>query len=82
MRSSTRRPTAGGVAAFAVLLLLLLTGHWPIAAFAQSNNDERAPSVALVTIAPGDIYWQRFGHNTLLVTPADSDKAVSYNFGY
>lgn len=82
MRPLVRRQarTAAGGTTILALFLWLLAGHWPTAAFAQPNDD--APSVALVTIAPGDIYWQRFGHNTLLVTPADGRDTVSYNFGY
>lgn len=43
---------------------------------------ETAPAIALATVAPGDIYWQRFGHNALTVTPADGRPALSFNFGY
>ncbi|MBX3725990.1 MAG: DUF4105 domain-containing protein [Xanthomonadales bacterium] len=38
-----------------------------------------APAIELATMAPGEIYWQRFGHNALLVGGPDG---VSYNFGY
>ena len=29
------------------------------------------PQVSLLTFGPGDIYWQRFGHNALLLRAAD-----------
>ncbi len=45
-------------------------------------QDDLAPAVTLATIGPGEIYWQRFGHNTLIVTPPGEGGAVSYNFGY
>lgn len=38
-----------------------------------------ATTIELATMAPGEIYWQRFGHNALLVGGPDG---VSYNFGY
>ncbi len=39
--------------------------------------------ISLATIDPGEIYWQRFGHNTLVVADAGEIAAgVSYNFGY
>ena len=37
--------------------------------------------IALITAAPGDIYWQRFGHNALLVENTVTDDARLYNFG-
>jgi len=40
------------------------------------------PGITLATVAPGDIYWQRFGHNTLIVEPVDGSQALSFNFGY
>lgn len=39
-----------------------------------------APAVRLATVDPGAIYWQRFGHNALLI--GDGDDAIAYNFGY
>ncbi len=47
----------------------------------------QAREISLATIDPGEIYWQRFGHNTLIVTDGDGDgddddAGVSYNFGY
>lgn len=47
-------------------------------------TDAAAASVAtvqLATIDPGTLYWQRFGHNTLVVSNGPAS-AVSYNFGY
>ncbi len=39
--------------------------------------------ISLATVDPGEIYWQRFGHNTLIVADAaDINPGVSYNFGY
>lgn len=38
------------------------------------------PQVSLLTFGPGDIYWQRFGHNALLLRAADGRAAV-FNYG-
>lgn len=54
------------------------TASTPLPAAAPSI----APSIALATVAPGDIYWQRFGHNALIVTPAGGGAPLSFNFGY
>ncbi len=39
------------------------------------------PQVWLVTVEPGAEYWQRFGHNTLVIRPP-AGRPISYNFGY
>lgn len=39
-----------------------------------------APQISVVTFAPGDIYWQRFGHNALLVRELDGRQRL-YNYG-
>ena len=49
---------------------------------ATTVAQQPAPAVGLATIDPGDVYWQRFGHNALIVEPSDHDGALSYNFGY
>ncbi len=38
--------------------------------------------VALVTAAPGAIYWQRFGHNAILIEDSISGDRRLYNFGW
>lgn len=38
-----------------------------------------APRISLVTVGPGEIYWQRFGHNALMVR--DNDVSRVYNYG-
>jgi hypothetical protein len=60
-----------------VLLLLL----WLLPSGLAAAADEPAPRIALLTMAPGELYWTRFGHNALLVVdPADGSETV-YNYG-
>jgi len=40
-----------------------------------------APKVALVTIGPGRIYWERFGHNGLIVDDPATGTRIVYNYG-
>lgn len=48
----------------------------------ETDRDSGATlRIALVTAAPGEIYWQRFGHNALLVENTVSGDARLYNFG-
>lgn len=62
------------------LLLWLVCAN---AAFAQpSASAAPAVEVWLATIEPGEVYWQRFGHNAIILRDAGSGRGVSYNFGY
>jgi hypothetical protein len=63
-------------------LLLWLASAW--SALAAQTTVESAPTleVTLVTVEPGELYWQRFGHNAILVREVESGVSVSYNFGY
>ena len=49
---------------------------------ALPTTAEPAPSVALVTIAPGTLYWERFGHNAILIQGGGPGGALLYNFGF
>lgn len=64
----------------ALLMLIALAG-----AGAQAQAPDRdggaAFRIALVTAAPGEIYWQRFGHNAILVENTVTGDARMYNFG-
>lgn len=37
--------------------------------------------VSLLTFGPGDIYWERFGHNAIVIRDPASGTAISYNYG-
>jgi hypothetical protein len=41
-----------------------------------------APRIGLVTMEPGEAYWERFGHNAILVAPDDGSEPTLYNYGY
>ena len=41
-----------------------------------------APKVGVVTMQPGEIFWERFGHNALVVVDPASGEATSYNYGF
>lgn len=40
-----------------------------------------ALEVSLLTVGPGEIYWQRFGHNAIVIHDPASGETVSYNYG-
>lgn len=40
-----------------------------------------APRIGLVTMEPGQTYWERFGHNAILVDAGDGSQPLLYNYG-
>ncbi|WP_084227693.1 DUF4105 domain-containing protein [Lysobacter sp. A03] len=40
------------------------------------------PRIGVVTMQPGEIFFERFGHNAILVDDPAQGTAISYNFGY
>ena len=64
-----------------VLLMLIALGAAGARAQAPDRDSGAAFRIALVTAAPGEIYWQRFGHNAILVENTVTGEARMYNFG-
>lgn len=50
-------------------------------AAAAPAADGDPPGISLLTFAPGQVYWERFGHNALLVRDARDASATVYNYG-
>ena len=44
--------------------------------------DMAAPRIGVVTMEPGEIFFERFGHNAIVVEDPASGRRISYNFGY
>jgi hypothetical protein len=40
-----------------------------------------APQVALVTFGPGPVYWERFGHNAIVINDPSNGTRIAYNYG-
>ena len=67
MREATR-------AGFGLLLALLLALiALPVLA---------APRIGVMTMQPGEVFWERFGHDAIIVDDPARGGAVSYNFGF
>jgi len=56
---------------FVLLLALLL----PMIATAQTR-------IGVATVQPGEVFFERFGHNALVVDLPERDEPIAYNFGY
>lgn len=59
------------------LVVLLLFG----APQAQAQDATPVPAVSLVTFGPGQTYWERFGHDAILVGDPANPNATLYNYG-
>ncbi|HMB55946.1 MAG TPA: DUF4105 domain-containing protein [Arenimonas sp.] len=44
--------------------------------------DIAAPRIDVITMAPGEEFWERFGHDAIVVTDPTSGTSTSYNFGF
>ena len=51
-------------------------------AHGQSIVPDAAPRIGVVTMGPGDIFWERFGHDALVVDDGTPGGPTSYNFGF
>jgi Domain of unknown function (DUF4105) len=47
----------------------------------SATDEADAQRVALVTFGPGENYWERFGHNALVVDDTTTGKRIAYNYG-
>lgn len=68
MRKS--RPT--GLGPWLVLLALLFAALPSLA----------APRIGVMTMQPGEIFWERFGHDAIVVDDPALPEPISYNFGF
>ena len=41
-----------------------------------------APRIGVMTMQPGEIFWERFGHDAIVVEDPATHDAISYNFGF
>ncbi len=71
-----------------VLMLACIAGH--ATARASVPSEPPAPRIGVVTMGPGEIFWERFGHDAIVVDPGHAEsghsdasaEAMSYNFGF
>jgi hypothetical protein len=57
--------------------LALLGVLWLLAVTAWA-----APRIGVATMQPGEVFFERFGHNAIVVVDPASGDAISYNFGF
>jgi hypothetical protein len=78
MRDSPHTKRARASRIVALLLLLLLT---PLAHAGVVDAPGADLRVDLYTYGPGSVYWERFGHDALVITDTASGEAYAFNYG-
>ncbi|OOW83445.1 hypothetical protein Xvtw_16655 [Xanthomonas campestris pv. vitiswoodrowii] len=92
-RSACTAPQRGGawqwIACWALLLFTLLAAPLATAQAVQGNASQEAaltvapaPRVGIVTMQPGEVFFERFGHDAIVVVDPRTQQATSYNFGF
>ena len=49
---------------------------------ADTPAEMPAPRIGVITMAPGEIFWERFGHDAIVVDAPNLEEPISYNFGF
>jgi hypothetical protein len=60
--------------------MMLVLGAWCAPVHAQAPATPPY-TISLLTFGPGEIYWERFGHNAIVVRDNATGEATSYNYG-
>jgi hypothetical protein len=67
---------------YLLLLLILMLCATSLPALAEVENAPGANlEVSLITYGPGDIYWERFGHDAIELRDTVSGEEVDFNYG-
>lgn len=65
--------------AFPAVLACLFAG---LLAWACAFTAQAAPRIGVATMQPGEIFFERFGHNAIIVDDPALGEPMSYNFGF
>ena len=71
-------PRTDGAARFRLVALALLA----VALLAFAGIAAAAPRIGIVTMEPGVIFFERFGHNAIVVDDPQAGTRIAYNYGY
>ncbi|WP_051414359.1 DUF4105 domain-containing protein [Pseudoxanthomonas suwonensis] len=77
MTASPRHRRARALPALASLLVALLLALLALPALAAAP-----PRIGILTMQPGEVFFERFGHDAIVVVDPETGAATSYNFGF
>ncbi|AOD14500.1 DUF4105 domain-containing protein [Xanthomonas fragariae] len=80
-RCSARRWAASWVLAL-LAVLIAPAAFARIAGQAPAHAPVQAPRIGVVTMQPGEMFFERFGHDAIVVVDPVTRQATSYNFGF
>ena len=66
----------------ALMALLSVLRRRPCMRRRPGRQPRRALRVGVMTMQPGEIFWERFGHDAIVIVDPHSGQATSYNYGY
>ena len=66
---------------FAVLLLCFANAIALAQSVQPDTEAKPALEISLLTIGPGPIFWERFGHNAIVIRDHDAGIEVAFNYG-
>ena len=52
---------------------------WLLLALLLAGLANAAPRIGVMTMQPGEIFWERFGHDAIVVANPATGDAISYN---
>jgi hypothetical protein len=78
MRADLLRRLCTPLLAGLLALLLVSLAQAQPAAEAEPGSELQ---VSLLTFGPGEIYWERFGHNAIAIRDTHTGEALSFNYG-
>lgn len=55
---------------------------WLLLALLFAGLAQAAPRIGVMTMQPGEIFWERFGHDAVVVADPATGRALSYNYGF
>lgn len=76
-----RHVRAPWIAQWALLVVLAVCSALLPARAGVANAPGANLEVALVTYGPGEVYWERFGHDAIEVRDTASGEALNFNYG-
>ena len=55
---------------------------WLLLCLLFAGLAQAAPRIGVMTMQPGEIFFERFGHDAIVVVDPDTGRATSYNYGF